>query len=361
MPIGMQLLLLVIAAATQDQSLTLVPDLRIGDREKENFVWTTIGDIAVDPHGFIYVMLPTEREVRAFDADGRFLHAIGRSGSGPGEFRLPYMIGAWSDSIWVWDAQLRRISVFDNRGLLARGTNIGLPGEARLLSDGASIVRDMTRGFLWHVTPGSNRESAFSSISRTASRMRVRGRGRTASIEQPFADHDLWTTSPDGMAVFVVNRRSPRTSSGTFVITKLNTAGDTVFSKEYSYPAIALEDAVITAAVDSLIDMFVERARVWRREDLSEESIRRDLLRPRYLPPITDVVAGSDNTLWVKREANLEETDQWLVIDQHGNTGPTAVAPKGIRLLAVDRYFAWAVEVGEDYVEYVRRFRLVRQ
>jgi hypothetical protein len=60
-------------------------------------------------------------ELRVYDAEGRYLQAIGRQGGGPGEFRRPDHIrrGA-GETIEVWDAMLRPISVFDSQGRYVR-------------------------------------------------------------------------------------------------------------------------------------------------------------------------------------------------------------------------------------------------
>lgn len=60
-------------------------------------------------------------ELKLYASDGRFLKAVGGSGSGPGEFReLTQIFLLPPDSILVYDASLERLSVFDSRGRYTR-------------------------------------------------------------------------------------------------------------------------------------------------------------------------------------------------------------------------------------------------
>lgn len=74
-------------------------------------------DIAVDDYGRIYALDEQAREVRVFHPDGRYLRTIGRSGSGPGEFKNPGAL-RWDDGgrLWVVDPGNARYAIFDTTG-----------------------------------------------------------------------------------------------------------------------------------------------------------------------------------------------------------------------------------------------------
>ena len=60
-------------------------------------------------------------EVRVYDAAGAQLHASGRAGDGPGEYRM--LAGIWrgpGDSLLVSDFMARRVSVLDRDAKFAR-------------------------------------------------------------------------------------------------------------------------------------------------------------------------------------------------------------------------------------------------
>ena len=65
-------------------------------------------------------------EVRIYDATGQRIHASGREGSGPGEYRM--LAGIWrgpGDSLLVSDFLARRVSVLDREARFARSFSLG--------------------------------------------------------------------------------------------------------------------------------------------------------------------------------------------------------------------------------------------
>lgn len=61
------------------------------------------------------------------DSTGAMLQRVGREGAGPGEFQFPSWVGrCHSDSLFVWDAQLQRMSVFSATGSYAREFRVPL-------------------------------------------------------------------------------------------------------------------------------------------------------------------------------------------------------------------------------------------
>jgi hypothetical protein len=69
--------------------------------------------------GSVVVPVSGDNSIRIFDSNGAFLKSLGRSGSGPGEFR--FLIAAWprGDTIESLDLQLRRIMRFLPDGSVA--------------------------------------------------------------------------------------------------------------------------------------------------------------------------------------------------------------------------------------------------
>lgn len=82
--------------------------------------------------------------VELYAADGVFVRRVGRWGSGPGEFQLPGPLMAdGGDSVYVFDRQLRRISVFTPRLAFVRSVPlpIGRVGGATMAADGKFWVQ----------------------------------------------------------------------------------------------------------------------------------------------------------------------------------------------------------------------------
>lgn len=85
--------------------------------------------------GRIVVADGGSHSLRLFEADGSLGGSVGRAGGGPGEFRDISFMGRWpADSIVVWDVQLRRLSVLDGTGTLARTFAPEVTGEVPFAS-----------------------------------------------------------------------------------------------------------------------------------------------------------------------------------------------------------------------------------
>lgn len=128
----------------------LEEDLRLGVVEgtgPEQF--GQIRSVVSDSRGWIYVSEGHSEEIRVFDADGEFSHAIGGRGSGPGEFQFARkMLLQEGDTLWVVDTQAQRYSVFAPDGSFLdshpRRILSGNTSGTTLLFDGRLLDWEMT-------------------------------------------------------------------------------------------------------------------------------------------------------------------------------------------------------------------------
>jgi hypothetical protein len=75
------------------------------------------GRVAVDAGGNVYIADETDMAIKVFDPQGKFLHAIGRKGEGPGEFTYIFdMVPLPDGRLLVTDFRARRTSFFDSEG-----------------------------------------------------------------------------------------------------------------------------------------------------------------------------------------------------------------------------------------------------
>lgn len=68
--------------------------------------------LAIHPRGLLYLCDADARHFREMDLSGRLRGHFGRSGSGDGEFRQPSALAVRNSLLYVGDARLRRIAVF---------------------------------------------------------------------------------------------------------------------------------------------------------------------------------------------------------------------------------------------------------
>jgi hypothetical protein len=127
-------------------TLSRSPVLSIGGDEGErSYTLMGVAGAVRLTDGRVVVADKGSQVLRVFDARGRHLRSIGREGGGPGEFRAVENVALLrGDSIAVWDPRLRRVSVFDRTGQLARKVSpagLGLfPRFVGVLDDGSFVL-----------------------------------------------------------------------------------------------------------------------------------------------------------------------------------------------------------------------------
>lgn len=101
--------------------LRLIEERRIGTREGEHDAFGFIRDAILDRRGRLLVADAQAHTVIMFDSSGSFLGFLGRVGEGPGELQTPWALALdQSDSLFVFDAGLARVSVYDPGRRFAR-------------------------------------------------------------------------------------------------------------------------------------------------------------------------------------------------------------------------------------------------
>lgn len=93
---------------------TVVPEVTIGQLDgPEEYLFGSIGSIAVADDGTIYVLDLQAQHVRVFDSLGGYVETLGRRGEGPGEFTSAEAIAVLPDGrLAVRDPENQRVTVF---------------------------------------------------------------------------------------------------------------------------------------------------------------------------------------------------------------------------------------------------------
>lgn len=97
---------------------TLVEELSIGVVDgDEEYMFGDIADMTLGNDGSIFVLDRRVPIVRQYDASGKFVRNVGRSGSGPGEYRSVSGIGTLKDGrLVLWDTGNWRVNVYSPAG-----------------------------------------------------------------------------------------------------------------------------------------------------------------------------------------------------------------------------------------------------
>lgn len=282
--------------------------------------------------GEVVVADATYANVRVFDTDGGLLRTIGRKGEGPGEFLYPLLVGLLpGDSIVVYDARTRRLSVFTAEGAPAR--QAGVPGEMGPFAAPLGLL------------PGG--ESAYSGsigIRLTDSErffqdtVPVLVLRRTGDFSAEFAltpTQGIFEAAPGSRprvmnVPFVEGARLSAGLSGIFV------ASPDQFELRRYLPTgelatiiriDALRTEVRSADVDSIAE--AEAAGLGGDEaEIAVRSLMRRMPIPDHKPPFKQVVVDHSGSLWV-RLIQANGSMPWLVFDPDGGLRGGVDLPEG--------------------------------
>ncbi|MGE0439274.1 MAG: 6-bladed beta-propeller [Gemmatimonadales bacterium] len=245
------------------------------------------GVLALDDGTFLVSDLG-ERALLRFTASGTFVARVGRAGDGPGEFRLPLLIGRGRDGVWVSDPMLRRVTTFSADYRTVRTRQLSVVGPAAMTEDGSVLVfkndGSSVRG------PGSKRRTtsvvrlAEGEAPRTIATwvdedlaLRIAAGPGAFDLAQPFVDRVLSAVDPGGRHLMVVSKGA---GSGEVRVLRLGPAGDTTGVALLEVPPVTVTEALVTRTVDSVVRVLSGPAKQRAGVALSATAVRSALIRP---------------------------------------------------------------------------------
>jgi hypothetical protein len=321
--------------------------------------------------GRIVVANAGSHELRFFDGEGVYLRSVGREGSGPGEFqRMSWLRVLGEDSLAVFDASLRRVSLFGTDGGFGRTFLVASPGEQQprfalgMFDDGQVLV--MALNILGsQIAEGYQRRTdTYEVYSREGEFVsRIGGfRGQESFIR----------TGTEGGGRFIAFMAIPFGRSPVFA-----TAGNAVVygsSDTYEF-AVYARDGTIERIVRAphparpvteadyrrYVDQEVEEAEgETRRSDI--ESRLRELPRAQTMPAYDELVVDAAGNIWVRDfEVERSAPRAWTVFDAQGRMlGPVTV-PAGLRIRQIGDDYLLGTWRDDFDVEHVRLYRLEKR
>ncbi len=364
-----------------------------------------IHDVAVGPHGTVYVTEALLPEVSVFTPEGHQLPPVGRAGQGPGEFEWGARSVGWrADTLWAHDVY--KTNFFDPEGdplrqvrfsvevveegsrfgpgvPLADGTFLGGRGiidwsQYAVGNDALAIRRFSETGEIVDTLAFVDWEGRFIDVARDdGSVIHQRHPMKLRQFEDPSAT--ARATTPDGEAVVLVRDGDAGPGGEHFSLVKVASSGDTLLHR-----AIPYEPIPVTASEE---DWWREAFAAWHAGDFGAnqpgtaqrpppvmERMRREagaaFWAPDRHPPVRDVLAGQDGTIRLLRELTGERLARWEVYDSAGeligvvaiDEGRSSTIPwsSRVKLLHAGLDDVWGVTIDDFDVPYLHRFQVHR-
>lgn len=298
--VATSLLMAGVAQIHAQGSLEMIsPDLTFGvadGRQEEMF--GTVTQIAVDASERVYVVDPLVRTVRVFASSGAYERSIGTRGFGPGEFQAPTYLAFGNDgTVVVRDLELQRMVVFDGRGVPVAAWQ-ARNQEAYwdpLRSDEAGNVYVGVRTWSDSTTP--HRIVKFDPVDgpSTADTIpiprttldAIYGGAYGYLATQPFAAMPSWDVAPDGTVWFsegheaVLERRD----------------GSSISFQQIEARRVRIDPATSDSARSAVAEVI--RAKVPPGTD--QERAIAQIEVPDYHPEVLGLMVDRQSRLWVRR------------------------------------------------------------
>jgi hypothetical protein len=297
--------------------------------------FTRISEIMVGPEGRVFVTQPRTAEIWVFDEEGNRVRTVGRRGNGPGEFQEPDALFIRADTLLVWDKRMARLSRFNFEGDFFNSLPVApLSAEFGILADGSQVfvpgglpARRYVAGDVKHrplrrLAPDQEGHDVIADLrSYDHWKMAVNTGKGTLFGNQPFSDHSLWETAPDGTFLLVVHRSARELKDRPVVsLSVFDSSGALSEEKDLPVTPVPLEDAAVQAAAQAQSELILsleDRMGISSPEGAyAPHRFEEAFYIPELHPPVEDIALGTDGLIWLRRETLPSETAvDWLVLD----------------------------------------------
>lgn len=326
-----------------------------------------IGWMSYSGSGILAVSQPQDQRILFFTPEGSRVTSLGAFGDGPGEFRRLVRAGWFADTLWVFDSDLARLTMFNAEGSLTRTASFYsyLRGTAGTLSwavpyalrAGDTLVArayvDSASSALALVHYDTQFVEVLASVRPS---MDEPNRIVTASgaqvVAEPFQDRALFPqalAADGGERLALVRVDLLRRTYSVAVITS---AGDTIFDVTHSFPGAAIPRRV----ADSVVEV---RARQMLSVELAE-LYRRSAYVPPVFPPFRSVLVSGSGLVWLELEEVYGAVGhrEYVILNCLGAVHGRLLVGRELTVGTLTPTGFWAVHRGPYGVQSLARFRV---
>lgn len=314
----------------------------------------------------IYVLDPAAFGVHRFDRRGQWLGTIGAQGDGPGEFRRPTAMGWMSDTLWVADRSLSRLSFFDRAGTFLRSVRFGIvSGPATLMprraSPGGRIVSvpyvslqsatDMdSLPVLVLDEDGVVRDTlAWQAVGQVAVSVTAPASDgesipRTMSVSHPFDRRSLLAHDPHSRWLYLGTWREGADGRSDLELLRVTTESDTAAFVRLPLGRVAISRRELRSYAKRIHGGLPASF----RSRVSSGELARAFMGQIERPSETAVnamVASEDGTVWLRRtRPTATSLTQWAGYDQAGDYVGFLEFPVEYYVMAASGEMLWTVD-----------------
>lgn len=361
-------LFLALQAGTQSLQLGAPERVHTAD-------FTQIRGVRELPDGRVLVSDRLDLGVVVADFARNTIIPVGRTGSGPAEYRLPTALSPMpGDSTLLADEGNQRVAVIGpdlkiHRSFTLSVPGIGYPMTARAVDRQGRFFLQIPAWLMNTPIPGDTilvvRFDARTQQLDTLSRIKgYTPRKNTRTPGMPyvlFAPQDVWNVTADGRLGIV--------RAGDYHVEWRETDGATRAGTPIAFDRrpVTMDDRYAHAK------RFMESSSISGRdaagglsplpaEMLAPERIREVATQQEFWPvhppfTATTPLVGADGSLWVERSVPLGGAETWDVIGASGSLVARVQMPAGRRLAGLSARWVYAIATDEDGLQHLERYR----
>lgn len=358
-------------APLRDWKLSAKPLLAIGNDGNPKTEFFRLLNVWRLANGSVAVVDGSTRELRVFDAQGKFLHSFGRKGAGPGEFQGMQWTARFGDTAIVYDGNSRRISTISLIGAPKLVAELPVRGDEERGFDIAGRLRDGR--WVAHALgmPNMKLPLGVQRLTGAAGLLPSNAAASVKWIVEDAPDLSVLIHNPDASSKMVSVNVTPFASS--LSVASSGSAmwiGDTAGDSLMRYDAVTakrttvrLPDAPV-ALTSAIIDYVRDQQLAEARTDDARRTVTatfQSKYLPKNQPVFSELLPGFGDELWVQRfVARSSEPVRYVIVSGNAAIVARAVAPPEFRVTDVGRDYVAGVYKDADGVESARVYGLTR-
>ena len=302
-------------------------------------------------------------EIRFYDRSGRFLHASGRQGDAPGEYRMISGLGSGpGDSLWVFDYGNRRFTVLSGEGEPVRTVSVGgslsAVGAVGRLPDGSFVVKEGWGSYVSGTErTGLTRDPVVV--------VKFAPDGSSSDTLGMFPGREVFISVWDGRGVmstplFAHNASAAIHGDGVFVgVQEMMEVGlyssDGHLRRLFRVPDADLH--LSAADIDDRRQQVLSQTPAPRRAEVRNQLDEMDV--PDSRPAYGRLLVGADGCLWAAEQTRYPTIPKnWTVFGRDGRLLGQILMPGRFRLYQIGTNWLLGVGLDDLDVEHVRLYRL---